>query len=103
VVGLFAVVRRVVKRGADVAAAEVWEARHLVAKVHVWRRGRRAVEVAERKAAEAEVAGRMVGGCITSERRGLCFRRWTLRLTSGGRGLAAKAQHGERFRVMGRY
>jgi hypothetical protein len=58
----------VLKRWADVAAAEVWGARHLVAKAHVWRRGSRASEDAERKAAEAEVAGRMVDVGITSER-----------------------------------
>jgi hypothetical protein len=35
-------------------------ARHLVAKVHVCRRGSRAIEVAERRATEAEVAGLMM-------------------------------------------
>lgn len=56
---LFAVVRREVKSWADLAA--VWEARHLVAKLQVCRRGRRASEVAVRKAAGAEVVGLMAG------------------------------------------
>ena len=42
---------------ADLAA--VWEARHLVAKPQVCRGESRAIEVAERKAAVAEVAGLM--------------------------------------------
>jgi hypothetical protein len=57
---------------ADVAMADVWEARHLVAKAHVCRRGRRANEAAERIAAGAEVAGLMVWmDDITSERPGV--------------------------------
>lgn len=67
---LFAVVRREDRSCADLAVD--WEARQRVAKEHVWRRGRRAIEVAERKAAGALVAGLMagVGEClgITSER-----------------------------------
>jgi hypothetical protein len=74
--GLFAIVGRVLDSWADVAIADVWEARHLVAKAHVCRRGSRAREAAERRAAEAEVAGRMVCvGGITSERRGVDSRR----------------------------
>jgi hypothetical protein len=52
------VVRRGLVRCADLAA--VWEARHLVAKLHVCCRGSRTLDVAERKAAAAEVGGRMV-------------------------------------------
>jgi hypothetical protein len=64
--------RRVLESLADVAMADVWEARHLVAKAHVCRRGRRAIEAAERIAAGAEVAGLMVWvDDITSERRGV--------------------------------
>jgi hypothetical protein len=59
--GLFAPGRRVVERWADVAAGTILDARHLVAKVHVCRRGSRAIEAAERIAAEAEEAGLMVG------------------------------------------
>ena len=51
------VVRRGVVICADLAA--VWEARHLVANVDVCDRGRRAIEVAERKAAVAEGVGLM--------------------------------------------
>ena len=57
--GLFVRVRRGAQSWADLARAGVWEERHLVAKENVWERGRRAIEVAERKAAAAEVAGFM--------------------------------------------
>jgi hypothetical protein len=53
---LFGLVRRVLESWADVA---VWEARHLVAKLHVCDRESRAIDVAERRAAQAEVAGLM--------------------------------------------
>lgn len=55
--GLLELVRRVEGSWADLAA--VWEARHRVAKEQVCRRGRRAIEVAERKAAVADVVGLM--------------------------------------------
>jgi hypothetical protein len=51
-----AVVRRVLDSCADLA---VWEARLLVAKPQVCRMGRRVMDDAERRAAEAEVAGLM--------------------------------------------
>lgn len=54
---LFAGVCRVLVSWGDLAA--VWEARHLVANVQVCRRGSRAIEVAERKAAVAELDGLM--------------------------------------------
>ena len=55
--GLFAILGRVVERGADVA---IWDAKHLVAKLHVCRRGDRAVKVAARRAAGVDAIGRMV-------------------------------------------
>ena len=66
---LFAVARRGLESCADVAA--VWEAKQRVAKVQVCRRGSRAIDVAERIAAGAEVAGLManVWCSIASERR----------------------------------
>ena len=54
---LFAVVRRGLESGADVAA--VWEAKQRVAKLQVCRRGSRAIDVAERIAAGVAVAGLM--------------------------------------------
>jgi hypothetical protein len=66
---LFAVVRRGLASCADLAA--VWEPKHRVAKPQVWRRGSRAIDVAERRAAGAEVTGLMTNvWCgITSERQ----------------------------------
>jgi hypothetical protein len=62
--GLYAPGRRVLGVGADVAAAAVWVARQRVAKEQVCRRERRAIEVAVRIAAEAEVAGLMAGAVV---------------------------------------
>jgi hypothetical protein len=66
-------VRRVLESWADVADENVRDAKQRVAKVHVWRRGSRAIEAAERIATGAQVAGLMMRvwgglGGITSER-----------------------------------
>jgi len=52
----------VLESWADVAIEAVWDTKQRVAKVHVCRRGSRAIEDAERIAAEAEIAGLIVAG-----------------------------------------
>jgi hypothetical protein len=83
-------VRRVLESWADVA---VWEARHLVAKLQLRVRESRAIEVAERRAAEAEVAGLMAAvWCGWNNLGKVSPRESTLSSFASGRGLAPNAQ-----------